>query len=39
MGQNYVAVDVVKKIISAWLETDFSTEERHIRRVSKVDKI
>jgi ribose 5-phosphate isomerase B len=39
IGQNYVAVDIVKKIISAWLETDFSTEERHIRRVSKVDKI
>ena len=38
MGQNYIAVDLARKIVSTWLETDFSTEERHHRRVGKIEK-
>jgi len=30
---------LAKKIVNTWLETDFSTDERHRRRVSKVDAI
>ncbi len=39
LGQNYISADLARKIVNAWLETDFSTDERHRRRVSKVDAI
>ena len=38
MGQNYIAVDLARKIVSTWLETGFSPEERHHRRVEKIEK-
>ena len=39
MGQNYIAVDLARKIVNIWLETEFSPEERHHRRVSKIHKV
>ncbi len=39
LGQNYISADLARKIVNAWLETDFSTDKRHRRRVSKVDAI
>ena len=32
-------VEAAKKIVRLWLETEFSQEERHIRRLDKVKKI
>ena len=39
LGQNYISVEQAKKIVSIWLDTGFSPEERHHRRVSKLDNI
>jgi ribose 5-phosphate isomerase B len=39
LGQNYISTKLAKIIVNAWLETDFSTEERHRRRVKKLDNI
>lgn len=39
MGQNYIAVDLARKMVNIWLETEFSPEERHHRRVNKIKSI
>jgi RpiB/LacA/LacB family sugar-phosphate isomerase len=39
MGQNYIKPALAKKIIKVWLETEFSREERHHRRVDKIEKV
>ena len=39
LGQNYISVDLAKKIVRNWLSTPFSTEERHRRRVGQIDSI
>ena len=39
LGQNYISADLAKKIVRTWLNTSFSTEERHQRRVAKIDSI
>lgn len=39
LGQNYISTKLAKIIVNTWLETDFSTEERHQRRVAKMDAI
>jgi ribose 5-phosphate isomerase B len=39
LGQNYISADLAKKIVRAWLETGFSSEERHRRRVDQIEKI
>ena len=36
LGQNYINSQFAKDIIKVWLETDFSSEERHLRRVQKI---
>lgn len=33
---DYVSVDKAKEIVTAWLNTEFSNEERHKRRLKKV---
>ncbi|EKD22868.1 MAG: hypothetical protein ACD_83C00222G0003 [uncultured bacterium] len=35
----YITNKNLEKIIDSWLETKFSTEERHIRRLEKINKI
>ena len=32
-------VETAKKIVHTWLETEFSGEERHLRRLDKIEKI
>lgn len=39
LGQNYISADQAKKIVNAWLDAGFSTEERHHRRVKKIGSI
>lgn len=33
----FISESDAKEIIDAWLETDFSNEERHLRRLKKID--
>ncbi len=37
LGASFVDDDVAQKIIKLWLETPFSGEERHIRRLGKIE--
>ncbi len=39
MGERLVEPETAKRIVSAWLETEFSREERHLRRVGKIMEI
>ena len=39
LGQNYIKPLLAKKIINIWLETEFSPEERHHRRVDKLNRV
>jgi RpiB/LacA/LacB family sugar-phosphate isomerase len=34
---DYIDLETAKRVLVSWVETPFSNEERHIRRVSKVD--
>lgn len=36
MGGRVIGPDLAKEIVKAWLETSFSSAERHARRVSKI---
>ena len=37
MGQRVVGVGPAVEVVKAWLESDFSGEERHARRVRKIE--
>lgn len=37
LGTGYVSLDEMKNVIKLWLETPYSDEERHNRRVGKLD--
>ncbi len=39
LGQNYIKPLLAKKIINIWLETEFSQEKRHHKRVDKINSI
>ena len=39
LGQNYIKPLLAKKIINIWLETKFSQEKRHHKRVDKINRI
>jgi len=39
LGADYLTEDQVKEIVSAWLATPFSGEERHVRRLKKIEEI
>jgi ribose 5-phosphate isomerase B len=38
LGQDYIDIDTAKEIVKTWLTTDFSPEEKHHRRVSKISR-
>lgn len=38
MGGRVIDVDLALKIADVWVNTPFSNEERHIRRINKIDK-
>lgn len=37
-GARFVEVDEAKEVVRVWLETAFSKEEKHSRRIAKLDK-
>jgi ribose 5-phosphate isomerase B len=36
LGADFIDGDMAKDIVGAWLDTDFSGEERHVRRIGKI---
>jgi RpiB/LacA/LacB family sugar-phosphate isomerase len=36
LGASFIDLENAKEVISAWLSTPFSAEERHVRRVKKI---
>lgn len=38
LAARFVSVADMKAVVKLWLETDFSGDERHIRRIGKLDK-
>lgn len=39
LGADRLTFDQVKEIVNTWLKTPFTGEERHMRRLKKIDKI
>jgi len=39
LGARVTDVETAKKIVKIWLETEFSGEERHVRRLKKIEEI
>ncbi len=37
LGARFLDVDDAKNVVSKWISTEFSKDERHIRRLSKID--
>lgn len=37
MGGRVISIDLALQIVDTWINTKFSYEERHIRRISKID--
>lgn len=37
LGARFVEEDEAKEVVRVWLETPFSSEERHVRRIKKLD--
>jgi ribose 5-phosphate isomerase B len=38
LGARFLSLNDMKDVISLWLNTDFSNDERHQRRINKIDK-
>lgn len=38
LSAKYTSLDLAKEIVSTWLDTEFSHNERHARRISKISK-
>jgi len=36
LGASFIELDKAKEVIKAWLDTPFSEEERHVRRLGKI---
>lgn len=37
LGGKYIEPKLAKKIVDIWLKTPFSNDERHVRRIKKID--
>ncbi len=38
LAARFVTLEDMKQVVKLWLETDFSNEPRHVRRIEKLDK-
>lgn len=38
LGSKYVRLEQAQKIVNVWLKTPFSGEERHLRRIKKINR-
>lgn len=39
LGARFLSIDEAREAVESWLETEFSGEERHIRRLKKIDQL
>lgn len=39
LGARFMSIEEAKVVVRIWLETPFSQNERHLRRVEKIDKL
>jgi ribose 5-phosphate isomerase B len=39
LGTDYMSIDEAKQIVKVFIDTPFSNEERHVRRIEKIKKI
>ncbi|OHA17532.1 MAG: ribose-5-phosphate isomerase [Candidatus Taylorbacteria bacterium RIFCSPLOWO2_02_FULL_43_11] len=39
LGARFLSIEEAKSAVKTWLETPFSNDERHIRRIKKIDDI
>lgn len=39
MGARIIGVEMMKEIVRVWVETPFSEDERHIRRIEKISEL
>jgi len=37
LGARFIDTDIAKRVVSLWLETEFSGDDRHIRRISQIE--
>lgn len=38
VGARFVSLEEIQQVVQIFLETDFTEEERHVRRITKIDK-
>ena len=38
LAARFVSLEDIKQVVKLWLETNFEGEERHVRRIAKLDK-
>jgi ribose 5-phosphate isomerase B len=39
LGARFLSLEEAKEAVKLWLETSFSEEERHMRRIKKIEQI